>query len=321
VVFARQPFRDLRKSNKLWGRGLKKFINSVVHNIRFVLRDWRGKLVIYSVATVCVVTVFLPFFFTSFTSINSFQGAVFASWVAGLILFILTGLIVVIVTLARPENDIIDSRVHNLLQRQQGPHIDYIAKKIVRLFEPYMSSVERTLHIVKYDDESEMFLVNQDTVLVYKSFLTDVALEYESRVGYQNAPAPPKNEEPCCLVYLRAGEKDIGGAETFNGEIARPFSLKIDAFSECRVEHRMVYWVKRDEPNRQLAIRFTRKMVVEVQNQLGTKAISVMHPAAPSRNTTIAAGKSATVVNLSDIQPGENENDYAFDFRLEIIAD
>lgn len=65
-------------------------------------------------------------------------------------MFVATGLIIAAVTLPRPEQDLINTRIHNLLQRQQGPHIDYISKSWSG-FEPYMECVERTLNVVKYD--------------------------------------------------------------------------------------------------------------------------------------------------------------------------
>lgn len=233
-------------------------------------------------------------------------------------MFVATGLIIAAVTIPRPEQDLINTRIHNLLQRQQGPHIDYISKKLVGLLEPYMDSVERTLHIVKYDRAHKMFLVNQETEIVYKSYVLDADVTFPSRVGYKNAPPPPPGGDACCLAYLRIDGKDFGGSEIFNSAIIRPFEITIKPHSQCVVKHRMVYWVEVGEANRQLAIRFTRKMSVKVNNQLGTQKVKVTHHGSDGQNGVIEGGENSTVVNLSDVHPGKDDTDFAFHFTLDL---
>ncbi|WP_323687502.1 hypothetical protein [Rhizobium sp. AN68] len=233
-------------------------------------------------------------------------------------MFVATGLIIAAVTLPRPEQDLINTRIHNLLQRQQGPHIDYISKKLVGLLEPYMECVERTLNVVKYDSAHKMFLVNQDTEIAYRSYVLDADVTFPSRVGYKNAPLPPPGGDNCCLAYLRVDGKDFGGSETFTSEITRPFEITIKPHSKCVVKHRMVYWVAVDEANRQLAIRFTRKMCVKINNQLGTQKIKVTHHVGSGQNGVIECGETAIVVNNLDVHPCKNDTDFTFHFTMDV---
>ncbi|MDQ0423297.1 hypothetical protein J2045_004349 [Peteryoungia aggregata LMG 23059] len=181
-----------------------------------------------------------------------------------------------------------------------------------------MERVERTLHVVKYDSAHKMFLVNQDTEIVYKSYLSDADVTFPSRVGYTNAPLPPPGGDDCCLAYLRIDGKDFGGRETFTSKIVRPFQITIKSHSECVVRHRMVFWVAVNEPNRQLAIRFTRKMTVMINNQLGTHKIKVTHHGGSGQNGVIEGGETSIVVNKLDVHPGKSNTDFAFHFTLDI---
>ncbi|MCO6180772.1 hypothetical protein [Ciceribacter sp. RN22] len=265
-----------------------------------------------------MLTAVAPALLPALRNVSGFWGAFYASWLAGLLMFVATGLIIAAVTLPRPEQDLINTRIHNLLQRQQGPHIDYISKKLVSLLEPYMESVERTLHIVKYDEASKFFLVNQDTEIVYRSYVVDADVAFPSRVGYRNAPSPPVGGDSCCLAYLRVDGKDVGGSETFDSEIIRPFEISIKPHSQCVVKHRMVFWVAVGEPNRQLAIRFTRKMIVKISNQLGTQKVKVTHHGTGGPSGVIEGGEMSMIVNLSDVLPGKDENDFAVHFTMDI---
>jgi len=61
-------------------------------------------------------------------------GAVFASWVADLGLFILLGIVVYIYQLPpEPHTEAFDARARNLFKRRTGRHIDYIVERIKEL--------------------------------------------------------------------------------------------------------------------------------------------------------------------------------------------
>lgn len=297
---------------------MRVFFASLAHNARVFHADWRGKVVLYPAIAACVVTLLTYCLFPSVRNVGHFPGAVFASWVAGLLLFAITGFIVVLVSLARPENDLLGERVANLLQKQQGEHIKYISEKIVGLFEPYLESVERTMHVVRHDPATQMFLVNQDTKLVYRSYLSDVECKYDSRVGYHEASPPPTGEGKPCLVYLRVDGKDVGVTEEFDKQITREFPIRIAPYSTSTVEHRMTFWVKENEANTQLVIRFAKKLTVAVHNQLGKDAIRVVVEKPANTTLDVPVSQKAAVVNLIDIHPQKDDKDYSFDFRFSI---
>ncbi len=80
----------------------------------------------------------------------------------------------------------------------------------------------------------------------------------------------------------------------------------------------MVYWVAVDEANRQLAIRFTRKMCVKINNKLGTQKIKVTHHVGGGQNGVIECGETAIVVNNLDVHPCKNDTDFTFHFTLDV---
>ena len=289
------------------------------HAKSIVIEDWRGRLVAISALAAIFLTLIIAIFFPSALQVSGFFGAAFASWVSGLVLFLATGLVVAVAALARPDKELFEARARNLLQRQTGPHIDYIVGKLHALFEPYVEAATRTLTVTDYDPSTGFFLVVQETELDFKSYLVDVPVTFESRVGYANASAPPPGkDQKCCLVYLNVDGDEVGVEEEFkDNQVVRPFTMRVLPNSVCKVKHRMVYWVKADEePNRQRIRRFTRKLVVRVHNQLPTRALKVAFSGESRPEVLIKAGSFEEVVNIIDSFPGQSDADFAYDFRL-----
>ena len=281
-----------------------------------IAEDWRGKLVLGTAVAAGLVTVIL-FFVPNATDVTGFFGAAFAGWVAAFVLFVITGLVAAIVTLVRPDQELFESRMRNLLQRQEGPHIDYLLSQSAHLFEPYVDDSSRVITVMDFDEATQRFLVSQETDFTFRSYLPDIPMSFRSTVGYVNAAEAPPGKQPCCLSYLRVNGDDVGAEEEFVGQITRDFEVKVAPKSTCNVHHRMVYWMAaQDEPNRQRVRRFTRKMTVSVNNQLATRAIRVTKPAQTGASILVKAGATAQVVNLVERSPGEHQEDFAFDFRL-----
>ncbi|TPK70775.1 hypothetical protein FJ527_28280 [Mesorhizobium sp. B2-4-18] len=280
--------------------------------------DWRGKLVIYSVVAAGVATFVVWMFVPDATNVQTFLGAAFASWISGFILFIITGLIIAMVTLARPDQELFEARARNLLQRQTGPHINYIVGKLHDLFEPYLQEATRDLMIIDYDEANNLFLVNQETGLVFGSYLADIPVTFQSQIGYINGTKAPSGRQKCCLSFLKVDGKSIGAIEEFEDEIYRPFQMQVLPQSPCTVRYRMTYWVRADdEPNRQRIKRFTRSFKVNVHNQLAARSVKILQPGDPDFNRVVQAGESVQVVNLKEIVPAQNDDGaFAFDFRL-----
>jgi hypothetical protein len=300
---------------------MRRLWTTISHNFTAnVLRDWRGQVLICSAAIAVFGTLALAFV-PGATDVGHFWGATFASWVAGVVLFVLTGLIIGLISIARPELDLLDSRIRNLLQRQEGPHIDYVHRKIRSQFEPYLAHCDRHLHVVAFDRLTRTFQIAQQTELVYRSFLTDVDLPFQSRIGYAKAAPPPPGANRSCLNYLKVAGQDVGGQEEFDSEVIRPFDIKIAAHSDCRVEHHMVYWVLEGDPNRQRTIRFMRVVRVHLHNQLARDRLKVSCPGNPGADRIIRPGEEAQVINIFDISPPENEDEVAFDFRITLVEE
>jgi len=257
--------------------------------------------------------------FPDATNVQTFFGAAFASWVSAYLLFIITGLIIAIVTLARPDQELFEARARNLLQRQTGPHINYIVGKLHDLFEPYLQEVKRSLTVVDFDQVTGLFLVNQETELVYKSYLVDIPVTFDSKIGYANGTRAPDGRQKCCLTHLKVDGKAVGELEEFEEEIARPFKMQVLPQSLVSVTYRMALWIRaNDEANRQRVKRFTRNLTVTVHNQLATRAVVIVHPQDTDLNRTVQPGEAVLIVNLKEIPPAQNDDQFAYDFRLSL---
>jgi hypothetical protein len=279
--------------------------------------DWRKRVITCSVGAAAIATFAIWLCFPDATDVQTFFGAAFASWVGGFVLFIITGLVIAAVTLIRPDEELFEARARNLLQRQTGPHINYIVGKLHDLFEPYLIDHKRTLTIMDYDPVSGAFLVNQETELVYGSYLVDIPVTFDSRIGYQNGTPAPDGKQKCCITYLRVDGKNVGEFEEFETEVVRPFQMQVLPKTPVTVRHRMALWIReKDEPNRQRIIRFTRNIKVTVHNQLAARSIEVTQPGNADLNRVVHPGDAIEVVNLKEIEPRKNDNEFVFDFRL-----
>lgn len=299
---------------------MKKSFWTLTHYMREVAwADWRGRLVLFTVLIASILTLIIWWRFPDASNVATFFGAAFASWVSGFLLFIITGLVIALVTLLRPEREIFEARARNLLQRQTGPHINYIISKLHDLFEPYLEEMTRDISIIDYDATSKMFLVTQDSILSYRSYLPDIPVVFDSRVGYVNGNKSPEGRKRASFTFLKIDGKTIGAAEEFDVSIIRDFQIAVHPSSTVKVRYRLTYWVLADvESNRQRVKRFTRKLVVTLHNHLSTETVVVYHPSDADLKWAIPAGESAQVVNMTEVPPGKDDNSFAYDFRLSL---
>src|SRR4029079_3618023 len=90
---------------------------------------------VFLAAVICILaTVFIYWMGYGLDPATHF-GAAFASWVGGLVLFVVAGTVVALVSLVRPENESFDARARILFRRQTGKHIDYIVDRIKGVLE------------------------------------------------------------------------------------------------------------------------------------------------------------------------------------------
>ncbi|MBZ9719682.1 hypothetical protein LB519_17705 [Mesorhizobium sp. AD1-1] len=299
---------------------MKKNFWAFTHYMREVAwSDWRGRLVLFTVLIASVITLIIWWCFADASNVSTFFGAAFASWVSGFILFIITGFVIALVTLLRPEREIFEARARNLLQRQTGPHINYIISKLHDLFEPYLEEMTRDIAIIDYDTASKMFLLTQDSVLNYRSYLPDIPVIFDSQVGYVNGNKSPDGKKKASFTFLKVDGKTVGSSEEFEDSIIREFQIAVHPLSTVKVRYRLTYWVRAEaEPNRQRVKRFTRKLVVTVHNHLSVETVAAYHPNDADLKWSIPAGESAQVVNMNELTPSKDDDTFAFDFRLSL---
>ena len=96
-----------------------KSIKNAASNCGLAIRhDWRAQLIVLTATIALVVTAAVWIAFPTARDAATFGGAVFASWLSSLGFFILTGLILSFVTIARPDQELFETRARNLFKRQ-----------------------------------------------------------------------------------------------------------------------------------------------------------------------------------------------------------
>jgi len=297
---------------------LLKSIKNAASNCGLAIRhDWRAQLIVLTATIALVVTAAVWVAFPTARDAATFGGAVFASWLSSLGFFILTGLILSFVTIARPDQELFETRARNLFKRQSGPHIDYIVNRMHEVLEPYCEEISRLVTVTQYDPEEKLFFLHVDTTMTFRSFLVDIPSTLDSTVTYLSATPAPAGRERNCLGHLRMSGETVYEHEEFDDSIEKKFTIKVPQYDKCPVEYRLSYWIKaEEEPNRQRARRFTRSMKVRIRNQLTSKTIKVTFPSNNSQDQMLKAGDEKEIVNLAEIKPGTGEATY--DFRLAI---
>jgi hypothetical protein len=141
--------------------------------------DWRVWAVLIAMVLSIVATILIYRSGIDTNPATEF-GAVFASWVGGVALFVVLGLAVAVVSLAQPEQESFDARARILFRRATGKHIDYIVSQIKETLEHYAEKAEIKVRITDYSPAEKKYLISvSDTVLV-RSYLDDVETSYTS---------------------------------------------------------------------------------------------------------------------------------------------
>ena len=284
-------------------------------------KDWRVRWVAISMVVSTTATILIYCFDKDATNASTFWGATFASWVGGLVLTITVTLVATIAQFARPDQEVFEARARNLLRKQAGAHIDYIIPKIQKLLQPYCDRVERTMVIAEFDEPSGLFRINQHTHNELKSYLNDMPVTFESKLEYANGTPAPPGRSPCSLSFLSVEGKEIGGPESFTDRIVRPFEMEIIPHHNCNIDHRMVCWVKEGtEENRHFPTRFTRDLLVRIENQLQSQTILVRVTAPDSKEIKVKPGEAVKVVDVKDVPPRSPKDEPpVYNFTLHLI--
>lgn len=277
--------------------------------------DWRVKLIIAIVAIAVVITAAIYYFGYGRDPLTDF-GAIFAAWIGGLALFVITGIVVAIVSLARPEQESFDARARILFRRQAGKHIDYIISKLKAEFEHYAETTILKVTIRDFEPTEKKFRVSSVNDSVVRSYLDDVETTYQTTLHIEKTTPPPKGGASNRLVYVRIAGKQIGTAEEFADSITRPIHCRVDEDGTCDVCTMSDFWVVgTTEPNTHTTRRYTQRLSLVFENLLPSAQeveIKLTIDGTHWITEKLSLGESRQVAEFKDIKPGIQ----LFDYRI-----
>ena len=235
-------------------------------------------------------------------------GAVFASWVGGLALFVVVGAAVAIASIVRPEHESFDARARILFRRATGKHVDYIVLRIKDILEHYAESTEIILRIMNYNDTEKKFLIGVSDRIRVRSYLDDVETSFESNIEYAECTHPP----PGChnrLVFAKIDNINIGATEDFDDHVIRKIKSKIDRDSTCTIEFLTELWqLANDEPYEHEPVRYTQQLSLDIENFIATEPrIDVkilLQESGASKEVIIPYGTRKRICEPKELLPG-----------------
>jgi hypothetical protein len=291
----------------------------ISHRLKACLTDWRFISVAISAVISIIITIAAYRFIPTASQPNTFSGAVFASWVSGVAIFILVGSIVAFASLARPEDESPETRARILFRRQSGRHIDYILTKIGSSFEPYVEESKKRIVVTEYHASEKKFRVTSESRSVVRGYIDDMHATYKSAVQYKSATTSPTGHATRRLTYLRIDGKPEGAGEEFSENLSRPFNTQVPINGNCVVEYQLDYWLEEsEEPNRLTTTRYTQRHTLEIENHIlgQTVRVTFKPKRGESKDIFIKSGESHTVVAMSEFEPEE----HIYDFRLALAV-
>jgi hypothetical protein len=281
--------------------------------------DWRvWAVVASSVATLVATGIVYWFFYWFGWDLNpaTHFGAIFASWVSGVALFIVVGSVVALASLAKPENWPFDSRARILFKRQTGNHIDYIIAKITEVLEHYAEQTVIKISIQDYEPTEKKYRISSANDVVVRSYLDDVPTAYSSHYELKDVTLPPPGRNPNRLVIIRVDKKPVGKPEDFADIIFRPLSCRIEKNKSCEINTVTEYWLQADdESNVHRPRRYTQRLSLHFENLTNsgqTVSVKVSRDGTSWVTEQLDHGASKQVLEVRDVKPDE----IAFDFRI-----
>lgn len=276
--------------------------------------DWRIWSILAATVIAIAITFAIPFIWPSLWDITKFQGGFFASWVAGVALFALVGLVVAIVSVYRPDRESFDARARNFLQRQHGGHINYMVDKLRATVEPYVDHTEKRLVVENWHEASGKLRIRHETKTRLRGFLNDVSIKFPAKLNYISYCEPPSDGDRPCLSYIRVNGEEKRGFEEFDRELLKEFDGEAPGNEHCLIEHVMSYWIEpADEVNRHKTVRYTKSLEVIVENRDTRLTMMVdIKSGAPPEKIPLKPGEQKRIIKLSEMMPDQ----YVYDFRI-----
>jgi hypothetical protein len=197
-------------------------------------------------------------------------GAVFASWVAGVALFVFVGIASALASLARPERGSFEERARILFRKQEGRHIDYIVNRLRHVFEHYAEAYEENHRLIEYREDAGRFYVSMETKTTVRSYIDDVETAFPTKLRFDDIIQPPSGGQPNMLKHLRID----GVARKSNVRFDRAsFEHEESAFvrphNTCQVEVSTAFWVQAGTEETSITpVRFTQRIRFRVENEL-----------------------------------------------------
>jgi hypothetical protein len=243
-------------------------------------------------------------------------GAIFASWVSGVALFVVVGSVIALVSLARPERESFDSRARILFRRQTGKHIDYIVARIKGILEHYAERTVVRIAVQDFHAGENKFRIVSTSEITVRSYLDDVETNYSSTYDLNNMTLPPAGGVPNRLAYLRVDGKARCNAQEFTTGISLPLSCNIKADSSCKVSEQTEHWLQAaTEPNIWKPKRYTQLLTLSFENltvPAHNLIISLSQEGICFHDYQLLPNQALPAFEIKDIGPGE----LAYDFRI-----
>lgn len=275
--------------------------------------DWRIKTIFALVIAAIAATAFVYYKGYGLDP-QTHIGAVFAAWVGGLALFMITGIVVAIISLARPERESFDARARILFRRQAGKHIDYIISKIRDILEHYGEITKVKVTLMKYHEDDKKYLLNIHDSIILKSYLGDVDTTWKSEINYAEIKLPPANCQSNRLIYVRIDNNPIATMQDFTDKIQYPISTRIKRNASCKIEYLVEYWAEaNEERNSHMPVRYNQNLVLEFEN-LTANAVTVKISEDGEKwiDLIINPAEIKLALHLQDVLPDKN----AYEFRV-----
>jgi hypothetical protein len=254
-------------------------LRALYRNMRATFDDWRTRAILYSwvLSVGLTADVYLRGIWQDPVS---HLGAVFAAWVGGLALFTIVGAITAVVSLAQPQHDSFDSRARILFRGQSGAHIDYVISTLRNLFEHYAETMRVEFCVCSYQEgdaaAAGFFRLEEKTTFKFRSYIDDIVSTYKAALEYSEVTPAPKGGTANKLALVRIDGVQQGKSRTFTDRLQEPISATIQPGSECDMEIKVEYWVRDGEANDFIPVRYTKKLILEIENQLVSDSVSII---------------------------------------------
>jgi hypothetical protein len=235
-----------------------------------------------------------------------FWVAFYASWVSGLLLFTLVGLIAGLVTLYRPERDVFLARVKILLGGMGGAIVDVVAAEIRKI--GYVArQTTRTIIIEEYDQKRNAFKIRVNHVSKVKNILGDAVAEAKGAIRIVGDPFEPPFQPAGEITSFQIVGTEPGPLplQIQPEGIVKPWSLSVPPLTEGDVAYEHWVWYGADSVHVFNVARFTEELHVEFRSRcLRGIHLKVTTPLEATEYNLTYDGRYKLNSPLRDLSPG-----------------